>query len=533
MLEPRWKHQEEDLAASWMLRSAAIHHDPRLGKTRLAIETASMLRAAGSIDAAVVLAPNGVHLEWSRLQIPKYWPGYPDGGAPIAVHEWISDRANTVRGAAALEALLDTRDFVWFVANMEATSNGSAKKPGKLEGYLRRFLERRRGRALLVLDEAHWIKDPKAARTRAIFRLGDRAVYRRALTGTPMANSPFDLWAQYYFLDPTMLGPLFTPFKARYGVFKRGGAPKRCRWCDWPGDHKIKNWKQQILTCSSCGRDFKSFGPLYQELVEYRNLDELRARVAPITFVRKKADCLDLPERVTARRLFVVPPAHRRVYEELKGDLIARLDSGEEVTAASALTMLLRLSQVARGHVRPDGAAPADVRELGEPYPAVGAAVDLVREHDGKSIVWCRFRADVAQVCAALAAHGIPFVQCHGGTPVDLRPGLRARFNDAGDESRVWVGTLATGGTGVDLGIASLMVFYSHGYNLVERLQGLERNYGSSQKASRVEIVDIVAADTVDERALSAIERKEDLAAVLDGSRLRAMLSRYATAEKP
>jgi SNF2 family DNA or RNA helicase len=171
--------------------------------------------------------------------------------------------------------------------------------------------------------------------------------------------------------------------------------------------------------------------------------------------------------------------------------------------------------------VKPDAAGAAV--GLGEPYPSADAALEIVRQNAGKVIVWCQHVADVDLMSRTLAAANVRHVTCDGRTPQGDRPGLRRVF--AEDPSvKVWLGTLATGGVGVDLGGADLMLFYSHGYDLVKRLQGLERNYGSSQQATRVDVVDLVAADTVDERALAALERKEDLAARLTGARLRELI---------
>jgi SNF2 family DNA or RNA helicase len=146
--------------------------------------------------------------------------------------------------------------------------------------------------------------------------------------------------------------------------------------------------------------------------------------------------------------------------------------------------------------------------------------------HRGKAIVWCRFVRDALNVATALEKE-FPgsTAYCVGSTAPEDRVSLRTRFNDPDSPIRFWVGTLATGGVGVDLGAASLMVFYSHGYDLAQRLQGLERNYGDSQRANRVEVVDLIAADTVDEKILGVLDRKEDLARRLTTLGLRDLLT--------
>jgi len=475
---PYWEHQKEDFARSKDLSAAAIHWEPRLGKSRLIIDTAVHLAGECLINACLVIAPNGVHLNWTRDQLPLYWDSFFER---TRIVEWKAGRVGTKSFTKELDEALQYPGFVWLACNVEAVATVN------LNRYLTKFVNKRK--VLLAVDESQYVKNPRAKRTRALMRLSEKCPFRRTLTGTPTPQGPFDLWSQFYILDPNILGLRYTSFKQRYGVWRRVHF---------------------------------GTGPAFDQLVEYRNLDNLTARIAPITFERKKAECLDLPERLFTKRLFELPPAHARIYNSLKSCFIALLDSGEEITAPLALTNLLRLQQVSRGHVIDDS---GNRQDLGEPYPSVEAVLELLRAHRGKAIIWCRFVRDVEMVAAALMEEFTPpaVAVCVGGTAAADRVDLRTRFS-ADPMPRFWVGTLATGGVGVDLGAASLMIFYSHGFDLAQRLQGCERNFGSSQKADRVDVVDLVAADTVDEKAIAALQRKEALSAQLSTARLRDLL---------
>jgi SNF2 family DNA or RNA helicase len=468
-----WQHQQEDLDNSWWLPAAALHWEPRLGKSRLVIETAHRLRLVNRIDAVIVIAPNGVHLNWTRDELPQYWHH-----ENTTVFEWRTGKSGTRRFQDELASTLETRNFVWFACNVEAV----ALK--RLEQTLVKLTKRKR--CLLVVDESHYIKSWRANRTRAVFRVSERCPYRRTLTGTPAPQGPFDLWSQFYTLNPEVLGFRFTAFKQRYGVWKRA------RYGE---------------------------GPWHDELVEYRNLDDLARRIAPLTFERQKDRCFDLPERLFTRRYFEMPPAHLRVYRALRDDLIAMLVSGDEIVVPLAITKLMRLHQVTRGHV--------EDHTLEPPHPALEALTEMLEDHSGKVIVWCRFVAEAKMIARHLVVrHGPDSVAlCVGETPAPERVELRQHFNDPGSPVRWWVGTIGTGGIGVDLGGASLMIFYSNSFDLAQRLQGLERNYGSSQRAERVEVVDLVAADTVDEKVLATLERKESVAAQLTRESIRNLIT--------
>lgn len=478
MLLPLWQHQREDLDRSWQLPGAALFWEPRLGKSRVVIETAERLYDENKINACVVVAPNGVHLNWSRDQLPRYWgTAWP---TPPRVVEWRSGRAGTKAFQRELDAALIPDGFLWFVCNVEAVAATALSK------FLYKLTGKRK--CLLVIDESHYVKNPHAKRTRAVMRLAERCPFRRILSGTPTPQGPFDLWSQFFLLDPTILGPRYTTFKQRYGIWKR-----------------------------------VSFGgPTFDQLVEYRNLDELTRRTLPLSFPRKKSECFDLPERLFTRRYFEMAPEHARLYRQLRDELLIEIESGVELAAPLAIVRLMKLQQVARGHVADETGL---VHDLPGGAPAVDSVVELLGAHRGKAIVWCRFVRDAEKVVASLQeAFPESTALCVGYVSPEDRVALRTAFNDPASSMRFWVGTPATGGVGVDLGTASLMIFYSHGYDLAQRLQALERNYGDSQKADRVEVVDLIAADTIDEKILDVLDRKEGLMARLLSTGIRDIL---------
>ena len=99
---------------------------------------------------------------------------------------------------------------------------------------------------MMVVDESARIKNPKAKQTREVIKLGNFATYKRILTGTPVTNSPFDVYSQFEFLDKTIIDhSSFYSFKNYYGVFE-----------------KKTNWGSNRQ---------------YDELKSYRNLDELKS----------------------------------------------------------------------------------------------------------------------------------------------------------------------------------------------------------------------------------------------------------------
>ena len=100
-------------------------------------------------------------------------------------------------------------DFHILIMNVEAFSYDFGKE------FARRFLSSHK--AMMAIDESTTIKTPTAKRTKNILGLRALTKYRRILTGSPVTNSPLDLYAQCAFLDPWLLdhSSWFT-FRARY-----------------------------------------------------------------------------------------------------------------------------------------------------------------------------------------------------------------------------------------------------------------------------------------------------------------------------
>jgi SNF2 family DNA or RNA helicase len=184
-------HQVEGTAFLRTRNAAALFDEQGLGKSKQLIDAISADIAAGIVDAALIVCPNGLKSTWAE-EIERH-----------------SELRYAVFGAgkkARREGFRSLRAS-FYVINYEAVAAESAA--------LRALL--RFKRIALVLDESHRIKTPTARVTRAVLSLRSDAAKRYILTGTPVANKPEDLWSQLFFLDDgASLGESFDVFKARY-----------------------------------------------------------------------------------------------------------------------------------------------------------------------------------------------------------------------------------------------------------------------------------------------------------------------------
>lgn len=170
---------------------AALFDEQGLGKSKQVIDALSAEIAAGSIDASLIVCPNGLKSNWAQ-EVAKF------STVPYAVFG---------SGQAARRVAFRSLRAGFYIINYEALDAELASLKA-----LMRFK-----RVAMVLDESHRIKTPGAKTTRAVLALRAFAKRRYILSGTPVANKPEDLWAQMLFLDDGhSLGASFEAFKKAY-----------------------------------------------------------------------------------------------------------------------------------------------------------------------------------------------------------------------------------------------------------------------------------------------------------------------------
>lgn len=493
-----YAHQREAFFATRDAEMKAIFWEMGLGKSWLVINTAAWQHSAGRIDALLVFAPSGVHRNWVDLEIPKHMP---DGTDHQCV-TWVSGRMGSQRSQRVLQELLDAPGLAVLAVNVEAVLT----RPCRV--YLERFLRRRK--VLAVVDESITVKSPGASRTKAIVALGRRAVSRRICSGAPITQGPLDLYSQFNFLRPGILG--FTSFF----VFK----------------HAFAKWEDGYN-----GRT----GQTFESLVGYKNQDRLLAACLPHSLRATKEECLDLPPKVYERRPFLLSAEQRTLYNRLRDEFVAEM-ANREVPVLHVLTRILRLQQVTSGFWPPEREAtvcphcsgsddgcdrcdhigyvvvPVPLQSL--PNPRLAALSSVLEEvgEERQVLVWARFREDVNQIVSATPG----CVRYDGQVSAEDRVVALEKF--VSGRARVFVGTPGAGGRGLTLTGASVVVFYSHGWSYEQRIQAEDRAHRIGQTRS-VTYVNLVAEDTIDARLLEALEQKHDLAALFDRRDIRSLLT--------
>lgn len=457
----------------------ALFLEQGLGKSVTLLADAVRSFELRDIESLVVLAPNGVYRNWSGIEIPKHLD------IPHTVSIWSSEFTEIRQKKEWLKFCRhhDVPTLRIFVMNIEALSSERGKKA--IQQIVAEYA------SMLVIDESTVIKNPQSQRTKAALKLRALSKQRRILTGSPIANKPFDMYAQAKFLGDELLG--FDSFVT------------------------FKNFYANIIQINAGGRSFP-------KLLGYKNLDDFHRRIQPWSYRALKADWLDLPPKVYLSRDVAMSPEQEKAYQSMFDSWLIELKE-TSCTATIALTRLMRLHQVACGHVSSD-----DKTVTLFPQRRVSALLEALEESSGKSIIFAKYRQDVANIREALIEEygRESFVEFHGDISKKDRELAVDRFQN--EESVQYILCSYAASRGITLTAASNIVYYSYDYDRETRIQSEDRAHRIGQTKS-VNIIDLKIPGTVDEVILASHKAKEALAdSILDRVKLLTKQGSGATA---
>ena len=313
----------------------------------------------------------------------------------------------------------------------------------------------------LVLDEAQHIKNPGSGNAKNC--KGIQAAHKIVLSGTPLENSPEDLWSIFEFLQPGMLGPAAS-FKKRY------------------------------ITAGS-------------DLPELRN--ELAYRISPFILRRTKQEVAkDLPERTEKLVFCDFGKEQRELYDRILAEgreLLADPASDAAQRNAAIFNTLLRLRQIC--------CAPALLPEgRGENIPSAKEELlqeltDEMLDSSHKMLVFSQFTSMLKRITPVLKEKNIPYEYLDGSTR--NRQEKVDKFNNDPDIP-LFLLSLKAGGTGLNLTSADTVVIYDPWWNPAAELQAADRTHRIGQNKP-VTIYKLVVRDSIEEKILSLQGRKREL----------------------
>lgn len=470
------------------------------GKSKPTIDEQAYHVRKGTVNACLVLAPNGVHSNWPAYE----WPMWLDGDMQEQVRcvEYNTEYADTRWHQKMIEEALYGRRLPFIAMSYDALMTEKGLKVAQ------HMLKRRK--CFLVGDEAHRFKDPSTKRTKRVLAASKWAPVRRILTGTPILESPFNAYTLMRFIDEQYWYPYrlttYTTFRAMFGVFGRGFASDvQKRRMAARGEMDLSNH------------------------VGYQNLDLLQDALSSHSSRYLKEDVLDLPPKVykfAAHRLSTV---QQRLFDELRENLIAELDGGS-ITTEMALKEILRLQQITCGHVTLDN---GDTRHF-DPNPRLKLMREVVTDIPHRFIVFNRFTQDVDNNLELMRKMGVRAVRYDGRDGPKERNEAVERFQDLPQaEPRAYdciVANTAALSEGRTLTAAKTTVYYSNGWSAIQRQQSEDRTHRIGQDGAPLDVaegghgvmyVDLMCPDTPDEKIIKAYRKKQSTSEMVLGDNPR------------
>lgn len=409
----------------------------------------------GKIDRVLIVAPTSVVAVWST-EFQEF------ADFKYTCRTLLGDKTHRLR------ELNDLQKFPFKAMKVAVINYESIWREGIFEALQEYDAD------LIICDESQRIKTHDAEQSKALHKLGDQARYKLILSGTPVQNNAIDIFSQYRFLDPTIFGQNFYQFRNRYAVM--GGFNRR-------------------------------------QIVGYKDLDGLIKKEHSIALRITKNEAIDLPEQTFETRKVHFSKKEQDLYNRIKRDSYAELDSGGQITATTVLTKLLRLQQLTGGFlVKDDAAKPEQVSKA-----KLDALNDIIEDYvigaGKKLVIFARFIAEVKAIIDMVDKQlpkGMKQVAIYGDIKKEDRGDIVKQFQED-PNTTVFIGQIDTAGTGITLTAADTCVYYSKNFNYATYSQSLSRIHRIGQR-NVCTYIDLEVEKTIDELISKSLAKKEDMA---------------------
>jgi len=334
---------------------------------------------------------------------------------------------------------------------------------------------------VVIADEVHRAANRKSQTTQALFRL--RAKHRLAMSGTASGDQPHNLWSILHFVWPTYY---------------------RSYW---------KFWKHYVIEDTGYAQ-----GGAYRKVVGVKNVDHLQEEIKPwyIRHLKREQCCEHHPEGVmswlpekTYDKIWVDLSSHqRKVYDQMRDKMVAWVGEHENspLVAGVVVAQLARLSQMALAapYIEDDGTV-----RLEMPSSKMDALYELIKDHpDKKFVVFSASKKMCYLTQQEMTRKGIGCFVLSGDTPQTHRNGMVRNFTN--DPSiRLFIGVIEAAAEGID-GLqhaTDTAIFLDRSWRTIKNKQAEDRLHRGGQKDT-VQIIDIMAKDTIDMGRLQKLETK-------------------------
>lgn len=335
---------------------------------------------------------------------------------------------------------------------------------------------------LIILDEAQRIKNFETKTAEAVKSLPRQ--HALILTGTPLENKLEDVYSLAQFLDPDLLSPLWQ----------------------FAADHFLLNRHKK------------------GDIQGYINLGRLHEKLKPIVIRRRKEEVLDeLPEVIVNDYFVSLYKEQEEIHAGYSQSLLPLLNKKflTPIDLRRIQLLLLKMRQVCNSTYLIDRTTNISPKMM----ELATILEELVISNGRKVVIFSEWTTMTLLIGKHLSRSGIPFVELSGKIPVARRQNLIDEFNH-NPECKVFLSTDA-GGTGLNLQAADCVVNFELPWNPAKVNQRIGRVNRIGQQSKCINVINLIARNSIEERIMAGIRLKEDLfSGVFDGGSDEVMLSR-------
>jgi non-specific serine/threonine protein kinase len=415
--------------------------DMGLGKTVQALAMLQHFKTTKGKLMAIVICPTTLIFNWQN-EIKKFTPGLT----------WLIHHGS-----------MRTRDLAEMQkANIIITTYGTLRSD--IQVIMKINFD------YVVLDESQAIKNPASKVTKAACLL--TAKNRMCMSGTPLQNNTFDIFAQMNFLNPGLLG-------------------------------SMDFFRNEFAT------PIDKFG-------EQEQKDHLRKLLFPFILRRTKEQVAkDLPEKTETILFCEMEKEQRKIYDAYRNSyrdkIMGTIDQqGIDKSQLTILQGLMKLRQICD--------SPAILNEE-EKFPNNSIKLDeLTREiteniGEHKALIFSQFLGMLALIRARLQEDGVPYEYFDGSTGINDRQKAIENFQN-NDKCRVFLISLKAGGVGLNLTAADYVYIVDPWWNPAVEQQAIDRTHRIGQ-TKNIFAYRMICIDTIEDKILQLQERKRKLASEL------------------
>lgn len=454
-----WEHQKKALSYLCRRDTAALYTDMGTGKTKVMID---MIQTRG-FSRVLVVAPNkacevwedqiGIHAVDGKIRVIRI--NQYGTSKVISILEQFSD----------LETLRSQNETLVFIINYEKVWR---------KGIDRIFLRKKFGLDCVICDESHRIKTPRSQCSMYLARLGKVIPHRYLVTGTPLAENPTDVYAQYKFLDTSIFGTNLGKFRDEYENI------------------------DPVMTARIGHR-------ILDKVTPYKNLEQLHEKMFSCAFYIESS--VELPEQTDIEWRFHMPDKTEKLYHQVFKERVAEIN-GKWLESDNVLTTILRLQQMTSGYAQVEDIDTKEKKIVNIDHARIEEFIELVQAfpEDEPIVVFAVYKKDLKNIRLACSRMGISCSEVSGSvdTLSEWKKG----------KSRILAVQYSSGSESIDLTRAKYCIYYSFTQRLALYEQSRKRIHrpGQTRPVVYYHMIETMKKGlTIDEKMYQALKNKKDI----------------------